>query len=261
MWHEARRREKATQKLLNEHKKRAERRREENRIDPNSLLQIHGFKSKLCLESGVYKQAVKSLVAWQGDKNITIDRFDVRATLSSIPSARPTSRDSTVLDSEENIFLKKILNYERYRLLIQNDLNKVPEELRLKLVAKSDIASDAKMKKLRNNKFGTSGESFNNNAAAVIFNRHMQVRDQTSKRGGGATIGYNYNAVPPPACLSEGRSDDIARIQDSEHDTTIRGQALRIVDEIDNFQLDGIIISNFEVKKLNEIAKKIWLIW
>lgn len=253
MWHEARRRQKATQKLLNEHKKRAERRREENRIDPNSLLQIHGLKSRLCLEPGVYKQAVKSLVAWQGDKNITIDRFDIRATISSIPSAKPTSRDITVLDSEEDIFLRKILNYERYRLLIQNDLNRVPEELRLKLVAKSDVASDAKMKKLRNNKFGTSGESFNN-AAAVIFNRHMQVRDQTPKKGG-ATIGYSYNSVPPPACLSEGKSGGMTGSQDNDHDT-YRDLGLKIVDEIDNFELDDVILSSFEVKELSEIAKK-----
>lgn len=260
MWHEARRREKATQKLLHEHKKRADRRREENKIDPNSLLQIHGFKSKLCLEPGVYRQAVRSLVAWQGDKSITIDRFDVRATLSSIPSAKSTSRDNTVLDSEESIFMKKLLNYERYRLLIQNDLNKVPEELRLKLVAKSDMASDAKMKKLRNNKFGTSGEtsiSYNqahNNAAAVIFNRHMQVRDQPSKKG--ATMGYNYNSVPPPASLSEGsKYDDITKSQDNDNDSS-RDQTLRIADEIDNFELDGIMISNFEAKKLSDIAKK-----
>lgn len=260
MWHEARRREKATQKLLHEHKKRADRRREENKIDPNSLLQIHGFKSKLCLEPGVYKQAVRSLVAWQGDKSITIDRFDVRATLSSIPSAKSTSRDNTVLDSEESIFMKKLINYERYRLLIQNDLNKVPEELRLKLVAKSDMASDAKMKKLRNNRFGTSGETSisygqaHNNAAAVIFNRHMQVRDQPSKRG--ATMGYNYNSVPPPASLSEGsKYDDNTKSQDNDNDSS-RDQALRISDEIDNFELDGIMISNFEAKKLNDIAKK-----
>lgn len=134
MWHEARKHEKATQKLINNHKRRAEKRREDDKVDPNSLLQINGIKSRLNIDPNIYKQAVKSLVIWQGDKNVTIDRFDVRALLTSIPTESstksssnqrqpiPSSRNSTVLDINESEPMKRMLNYERYRLLIQNDL-------------------------------------------------------------------------------------------------------------------------------------------
>ena len=60
---------------------------------------------------------------WAGDKEITIDRFDVRAHLDSIPESQPTSRDEA--NAEEQA-LEEVedpsLNYERYRILIQNEL-------------------------------------------------------------------------------------------------------------------------------------------
>lgn len=257
MWHEARKREKATHRLFNDFKKHAEKKRREDRVDPNSLLQIHGLKSKLSIEPSVYKQAIKSLVAWQGDKNVTIDRFDVRATLTSIPKEKSQPRDTSVLDIEESLYMKKLINYERYRLLIQNDLNKVPEELRLKLVAKSDVASDAKLKKLSYNKFGTSGEasvSYNQtHPSATIFNRHMQGREQSER---GAAISHSYNSVPPPACLTDPKGEDeIKKIQDIE-DNTSRNKLLKIVDEIDGLELDSVAVAQVESKKLNDIAKK-----
>jgi len=264
MWHEARRREKATQKILNDHKKRAEKRREENRVDPNSLLLVHGLKSKLHLDSNVYKQAAKSLVSWQGDKNVTIDRFDVRATLSSIPPENETDTNNhaskssasrrTVLDCEESEPMKRLLNFERYRLLIQNDLNRVPDELRLKLVANSDTISDAKMRKLRNNRFGTSGETPMNHQR--INNKPAQ-HDQAKR---GLTIGFNYSSVPPPSSMStRDKNLELPDHRASDSDKLLPdNSASKIVDldEFDNFELDGISIANIDTIRVNDISRK-----
>lgn len=280
MWHEARKREKATQKLLNDHKKRAEKRRGENRIDPNNFLQVHGIKAKLCLDPSVYKQAVKSLVVWQGDKSITIDRFDIRATLSSIPSDTTTpsqsssqqndkskstatnSRNNTVLDLDESESMKKILNYERYRLLIQSDLNKVPEELRLKLVSDNDVLSDAKMRKLRNNKFGTSGEaSISTSQSYHVNNQKISQSRDTAKRGG-AAIGYNYNSVPPPPCLSDttfGETDTAQQsAEQGSSNSNFNASYMDILDLVDNdnFDLESVNVANLDAKFSDEIARK-----
>lgn len=56
---------------------------------------------------------------WQGQKDNLIDRFDVRAHLDYIPSVtikpdQPVEDD--VLDLEE-----RSMNYERYRVLAQNE--------------------------------------------------------------------------------------------------------------------------------------------
>lgn len=274
MWHEARRREKATQKLLNDHKKRADKRRGENRVDPNSLLQAHGIKAKICLDPTVYKQAVKSLVVWQGDKSITIDRFDVRATLNSIPSDSPSqsgsqqndknkslSHKQTVLDLDEGESMKKILNYERYRLLIQSDLNKVPEELRLKLVTDSDVLSDAKMRKLRSNKFGTSGETSIATSQSHHFNNQKisQFRDPVKR--GGAAIGFTYNAVPPPPCLLDASGDTNATQHDPSSMTSgdsVQASYMDILDLVDNdnFDLESVNVVNLDPKRIDETAKK-----
>lgn len=58
---------------------------------------------------------------WQGDpddKNNLIDRFDVRTYLDVIPEHQHSDQD---FQKEENA---SILNYERYRILIQNESSK-----------------------------------------------------------------------------------------------------------------------------------------
>uniref|UniRef100_A0A6G1SL94 CLK4-associating serine/arginine rich protein n=1 Tax=Aceria tosichella TaxID=561515 RepID=A0A6G1SL94_9ACAR len=199
MWHEARRRERATQKLFSDHKKRAEKRREENRIDPSSLLQVHGVKSKVNLDPSTHRLADNSMVVWQGDQKTTIDRFDVRTTLSSLPTEeRPAPKQAdkndfekrrrpTILDANENEYMKKLLHFERYRLIMQNDLKKISETTRLSLVDKNDLPSEAKMRKLKNNWFGTSGET-------SISNDHMISNSHNSNaRSQGVSIGFDYN--------------------------------------------------------------------
>lgn len=58
---------------------------------------------------------------WQGQKDNLIDRFDVRAHLDYIAPVvskpdQPAAAEDDVLDMEE-----RSMNYERYRVLAQNE--------------------------------------------------------------------------------------------------------------------------------------------
>lgn len=58
---------------------------------------------------------------WQGNKDIMIDRFDVRAHLDFIPEVKNNPNED--FDQENEKRLREI-NYERYRILVQNDFLK-----------------------------------------------------------------------------------------------------------------------------------------
>lgn len=53
---------------------------------------------------------------WQGNTDVMIDRFDVRAHLDMIPEVPPSNKIHDDLSYEE-----RQINYERYRILVQND--------------------------------------------------------------------------------------------------------------------------------------------
>ncbi len=53
---------------------------------------------------------------WQGNSAIMIDRFDVRAHLDFIPDIHSRNKEKEDLSYEE-----RQINYERYRILVQND--------------------------------------------------------------------------------------------------------------------------------------------
>lgn len=58
---------------------------------------------------------------WQGQHDVMIDRFDVRAHLDLIPS-RPKKDDSdSSQDSGEEVWEERQASYERYRILVQNE--------------------------------------------------------------------------------------------------------------------------------------------
>lgn len=219
MWHEARKTDKLTQKLIKVRKKVSEKRRAENRVNPTSLLQIYGVKSKLSLDPDIYKQATKSLVPWQGDTAITIDRFDVRASLSSSKSSelnnfKPNVRSSTVIDSDESDSMRKLLNYERYRILIQNEINGIPEEVALNLVAKSESGLDAKMRKLQNNRFGTSGEA---SMPSKSFTYQPVTRSDQTYRNPPTSQNLKYNLIPPPISLNSTEKSLSSMIRESDN--------------------------------------------
>ena len=58
---------------------------------------------------------------WQGQPDILIDRFDVRAHLDYSPP-RPKKEDSdSSVGSGDELWEDRQANYERYRILVQNE--------------------------------------------------------------------------------------------------------------------------------------------
>jgi hypothetical protein len=55
---------------------------------------------------------------WQGHPDVLIDRFDVRAHLDFIPDNSSHTESTT---NEELSREDRLVNYERYRIIVQND--------------------------------------------------------------------------------------------------------------------------------------------
>lgn len=55
-------------------------------------------------------------MSWQGNHDIMVDRFDVRAHLDYIPEIKSKQDEEEEPNPEE-----RYINYERYRILAQND--------------------------------------------------------------------------------------------------------------------------------------------
>lgn len=127
MWHEARKQEKKIRGMIVDYHRRAERRRdyyEKIKADPTQFLQIHGRPTKIHLDPAVAAagDSPANMMPWQGQTDNLIDRFDVRAHLDFIPQP-PDDDDEDSPNSEE-----RQANYERYRILVQNEFLGVPEE-------------------------------------------------------------------------------------------------------------------------------------
>ena len=109
---------------------------------------------------------------WQGQKDNMIDRFDGRAHLDMIPEYISTSDNYNISSSEKSKEKReqRALNYERYRILVQNDFLKIPEERFLRTIeleeqfgGKTYQATKAKEDKKKIKKEGKIG-------AAIGFN-------------------------------------------------------------------------------------------
>lgn len=115
--------------MLVDYKRRAERRREyyeKIKQDPTQFIQLHGRPVRIHLDPAVASaaEAPGSMMPWRGDADSMIDRFDVRAHLDALP---PTSITSPKMTAEED-WEERQANYERYRILIQNDFLAIKEE-------------------------------------------------------------------------------------------------------------------------------------
>jgi len=134
MWAEARKQEKKIRGILVDHKRRAERRREyyeKIKQDPAQFLQLSGRSCKLHIDhERVGPEPRGSIMPWQGNADILIDRFDVRAHLDYI--AEVQNDENTYPEESKEM---RPLNYERYRILIQNGFLKVKEEKFLRTIA------------------------------------------------------------------------------------------------------------------------------
>ncbi|XP_023162345.1 CLK4-associating serine/arginine rich protein isoform X2 [Drosophila hydei] len=176
MWHEARKQERRIRGLIVDYRKRAERRQyfyDKIQADPTQFLQLHGRRSKIYLDPAVAAAGDGDaiIVPWQGHQDNLIDRFDVRAHLDYIaPVAKSTNElgeDESELTAEE-----RQLNYERYRILAQNDFLNVSEDKFLhQLYLEEQFGANAQLEAERN------------------------LGKKKQKSSGGATIGYSYDDV------------------------------------------------------------------
>lgn len=83
--------------------------------------QLHGRALKIHLDPIIAQQAeaASTMMPWQGNADTVIDRFDVRAHLDFIPEYKETTQEVDEMESK--------INYERYRILVQNDYSGVKE--------------------------------------------------------------------------------------------------------------------------------------
>ncbi|KAI8070427.1 alternative splicing regulator-domain-containing protein [Gongronella butleri] len=134
MWHETKANEKRVKEIMQEHKRRAERRKayfDSKLGDPKQLLRVIGTNLKLypSAEQYYYHENTKNMIPWPGDPSIKIDRFDGRALLDELPPIRSgrTLLDVDGDDAEE-------LNFERYRDLVEAERLDLTPQARLATV-------------------------------------------------------------------------------------------------------------------------------
>uniref|UniRef100_A0A0C9RAJ6 CLASRP_0 protein n=1 Tax=Fopius arisanus TaxID=64838 RepID=A0A0C9RAJ6_9HYME len=169
MWHEARKQEKKIRGMLVDYRRRAERRRdyyEKIKSDPTQFLQLHGRPCKIHLDAAIAAAGDSSanMMPWQGHDDNLIDRFDVRAHLDWIPDPPNTIDMDVALTSED-----RHINYERYRIIVQNEFLGVTEEKFLHQIHLEE-------------QFGSSTK--------------LDVKDK-KKSSNNAAIGYNYDTDEP----------------------------------------------------------------
>jgi len=168
MWQEARKQEKKIRGMLVDYKKRAERRKdyyEKIKAEPTQFIQLHGRPCKIHLDPAVAIAADSpaNMMSWQGNSDILIDRFDVRAHLDHIPETKSRAEE----DDDEPSAEERLINYERYRILAQNDFLGVSEDKFLQQLAIEE-------------QFGP-----------VEKTEPQPIEGK--KKVAGAAIGYNYN--------------------------------------------------------------------
>ncbi|KAI4487232.1 hypothetical protein M0804_005381 [Polistes exclamans] len=170
MWHEARKQEKKIRGMLVDYRRRAERRRdyyEKIKSDPTQFLQLHGRPCKIHLDPAIAAagDSPANMMPWQGNEDNLIDRFDVRAHLDWIPEASNTIDVDIALTSED-----RHINYERYRIIVQNEFLGVAEEKFLHQIHLEE-------------QFGSSTK--------------VDASKDKKKSSNNAAIGYNYETEEP----------------------------------------------------------------
>lgn len=161
---------------------------------------------------------------WQGNANILIDRFDVRAHLDYIPDVQ---NDGTSYEEESREM--RPMNYERYRILVQNGFLKVKEEKFLKQLAIEE-------------KYG--GKSYQQQKA-----EDDKKRAEKSK----AAIGFTYEDSTQPTTTTTPSSHGIPAAAGDEVNS----------DSDDDFDLDTVInisaLNRDQYHELNSIGKSFFL--
>ncbi|XP_058059449.1 CLK4-associating serine/arginine rich protein-like [Anopheles bellator] len=191
MWHEARKQEKKIRGMLVDYRKRAERRQdfyERIKADPTQFLQVHGRKCKIHLDASVATAAENPaiMMPWQGQKENLIDRFDVRAHLDYIP---PVPRSETTdAPTEQADDTERSMNYERFRVLAQNEFLGIVEEKYLHQLHLEE-------------QFGVNAQVEAETKAASAASK--------KKSAAGAAIGYTYEETDTVVAGSSGTGGSI----------------------------------------------------
>lgn len=112
-----------------DYKKRAERRREfyeKIKADPAQFVRAYGRPCKINLDPAIAlaAESPQSMMPWQGNTDNKIDRFDVRAHLDILPEEKSYKIELTEEEEEE----ERKANYERYRILVENECAGLTEE-------------------------------------------------------------------------------------------------------------------------------------
>ena len=140
-------------------------------MDPNQFLQIHARPMKIHIDPMIASQAdaPNTMMPWQGHKDVIIDRFDGRAHLDHIPDSidNPNASSGQSEDKET-----REMNYERYRILCQNEYLKIGEEKFLKQLEMEE-------------KFGK----------ASTFQGKKAKEDKKKSAQSKAAIGFNYRVI------------------------------------------------------------------
>ncbi|XP_035775563.1 serine/arginine repetitive matrix protein 2-like [Anopheles albimanus] len=194
MWHEARKQEKKIRGMLVDYRKRAERRQhfyERIKAEPTQFLQVHGRKCKIHLDASVAAAAENPaiMMPWQGQRDNLIDRFDVRAHLDYIAPAprQPESEAGTeplvVEDADE-----RSMNYERFRVLAQNEFLGIVEEKYLhQLYLEEQFGVNAQVE--AETKAAAAASKKKSSAGAAIGYTYEETEIAGGSGGGGGTGG------------------------------------------------------------------------
>ncbi|CAC5380134.1 SFRS16 [Mytilus coruscus] len=146
--------------LMVDYKKRAERRREfyeKIKLDPAQFVRAYGRPCKINLDPAVAyaAESPQSMMPWQGQEDNMIDRFDVRAHLDYMPQTKIVAPPTLSKREEEE---ERSINYERYRIIVENECAGLTEEQALYQIyideqfGNVDKSKDEEKKKLEGKK-------------------------------------------------------------------------------------------------------------
>ncbi|ETN58753.1 hypothetical protein AND_009657 [Anopheles darlingi] len=194
MWHEARKQEKKIRGMLVDYRKRAERRQhfyERIKAEPTQFLQVHGRKCKIHLDASVAAAAENPaiMMPWQGQRDNLIDRFDVRAHLDYIAPAprQPESETGSELVVVEDAD-ERSMNYERFRVLAQNEFLGIVEEKYLhQLYLEEQFGVNAQVE--AETKAAAAASKKKSSAGAAIGYTYEETEMAGSSAGGGGGTG------------------------------------------------------------------------
>ena len=137
-YNECRKAERELRQFSKDAKQRFERKRDyfaKRSGDPLQRLRLHGQSCRVTRDADQHHlvNSGKSLVPWQGKREVMIDRFDARSALDVIHEY--TGPEPAPPANREQAELEAMLNYERYRSVIEAEATGLNEREHVKAVS------------------------------------------------------------------------------------------------------------------------------